>query len=61
MPQFNREARAVCQFCLHGGKHNATLTDKKNLSVRKPSGGPSDTLLKKEGRKEGLQVPRITS
>ena len=42
-----------------GSKHNETSTDKKNLSVREHPWGTFGSPLFK-GRKEGLQVPRIT-
>ena len=28
MPESDRKGRAVCHFCLQGGKHNVTPTDK---------------------------------
>ena len=34
IPESDSKGRAVCQFCLQGGKHNVTPTDKKKL----PSG-----------------------
>ena len=50
--------RAVCQFRIHGGKHNETPTDKRTHPSRDilETSGPPPPLL---GRKEGtLKAPR---